>query len=887
MAELPLLKMKLQPPPAAAVVRRLRLLQQLDRSLQAPVRLALVCAPAGYGKTTLASEWAAAVEARGELQVCWLTLDPGDSDLARFLRYLVAALQRVQPGLGAEALAMLGLPRPPAAAALATVLCAELAGAQARLALVLDDYHLLDSGPVHELVAMLVEQQPHLLVIASRADPPLPLARLRARGQLVEIRQSDLAFTRPEAADFLAARLGSDLPPEALAVLEQRTEGWAAGLQLAAVSLRAAPDAEAYLQAFSGRQQYVADYLVAEVLAQQPQRVQAFLLQTAILERLSAGLCAAVTGQEDAGQTLETLLHANLFITPADPQGEWFRYHGLLADLLRKRLLERDAQLVPELHRRASAWYRRNGLAAPAVEHALAAEDFPEAAEIMCAAAGQVLMQGETFTFLRWMQAMPPEQLAASQMLCVYYGLALLMASRAPGPALSLLPPGPEAGRSSQVEGGLATVLALQAVVGGQPAEAIRHAGLALELLPAEQAFLRSLAADSLGMGQTLLGETAAAAAAFEQASAAAAQAGNQPLALLTLSNLAGLHYLHGHLRAAEAAFRQILERAGGRSQATGKALLGLGEIARERGELEQARQDLHAAGTALQPITGFGGPMVALALARVAWARGQREQAANLLEQARQQALASTTTQLDDRLVDSLQARFWIAEGRLDPARDWAVEQGLLDPDKGEPLLPPPGRPADDLLQGNALTLAHLLLAQGRPEPAQPVLERALATAEQRGHGRRVIEILALLALAQQARGAADRALETLARALALGEPEGYLQTFVEAGPALAPLLRRAAADGDNAEYARRLLAVMPETDTSPSQVGLVEPLSERELEVLQLLNEGLSNQQIADRLFITLSTVKGHTSNVYGKLGVRNRSQAAAAARQLGLVE
>jgi LuxR family transcriptional regulator, maltose regulon positive regulatory protein len=516
----PLLSTKFYTPLIGSnLVRRQRLLQILDESLEQNVSLILVCGPAGYGKTTLVSEWLQASQRILPDQFAWLTLERGDDDLTRFLTYFVTALQGIRPGFGDGLLKLLKTHKPVPVPVLATLLLNELNTLPERIFLILDDYHLISAESIQAFIAFLVDHQPNqlCLVLLTRTDPPLPLPRLRARRQLVELRQEALCFLPEEVEEFANRTMGLALSPEQLAFLERRTEGWISGLQLAAISLRATPDRSAFFTAFSGEDRFIADYLTDDVLSGLPEPLRAFLLQTSILERLSASLCEAVTGWHGAQATLDQLVDANLFIVPLDNQRAWYRYHVLFADLLRKRLQEGPEGEVCELHVRASRWLEAHGSIDLAIEHALAGKDFERAAGLIQGVAEGLLMRGQALTLLRWLEALPREAILNRPALGILHGFSLILCGRHSEAASYLHQAQAAGGSLGAYQGEDATLQALQAVLQGHSIDAIRLGEEALRHLPTEKAFFRSLAADSLGMAHTLAGNVEAATRAFEQ----------------------------------------------------------------------------------------------------------------------------------------------------------------------------------------------------------------------------------------------------------------------------------------------------------------------------------------------------------------------------------
>jgi LuxR family maltose regulon positive regulatory protein len=896
---IPLLLTKFNlPAPGAKFVPRPRLLHILDEGLGSNTSLILVCGPAGYGKTTLVSQWLQTSPEIHPDRYAWLTLESGDDDLTRFLTYFVTAIQRLRPGFGEAVLKMLQTHKPQPSAVLATLLVNELSELPRRIFLILDDYHLITAQPIQSIIAFLVDHQPPqlCLVLLTRTDPPLPLARLRARGQLVELRQSALCFLAAEVAEYANQTMALALSPGQLSFLARKTEGWISGLQLAAISLHQGQDRAAFFEAFSGEHEFIADYLTEEVLARLPAPVREFLLYTSILERLTAPLCESVTGQPGAQAMLQHLLDANLFILPLDDRHTWYRYHVLFADLLRKRLQDALGGEVRTLHRRASGWFAEHGLVDLAIEHAIAGADFACAASLIEPVAESLLSHGQAVTLLRWLDALPQDALLARPVLVPLKAFALFMCGRPPQQVRDLIQELAAAGAQAEFQGELLTIQAMLAVMQGKPAEAIQLSDQAIHQLPVERAFFRSLAADCLGMGRTLAGDYEAAARAFEQVVELSMQTDNLMLTLMALSNLAGLRYVQGHLHAAIDTCRQVVElatrRIGRGTPMLGKTLFNLGEMLREQGDLDASLATLFEAASMLESFSEVGLTLAYLAIARIHLIKHDWPAAQSYIDRARQRALADQSTWMDERLVEVVQARYWIAHGDLDQAVQWARSRNLLDRTPAD-LFGEAERNASirELLQGECITLVRLSLAQRQPEKALEMLAFLHAQIEKRGQLRRVIEIMALKALALQQKGEFDRSLQAIGEAIAFAEPEGYQGAFIDGGAPMARLLYQAVAQGISPAYAGKLLAALsndtqaPAPPQNPRTGDLIEPLSEREMEVLQLIAEGLSNGEIAARLYISLSTVKGHTANIFGKLGVKNRTQAVARARTLGL--
>lgn len=909
----PILATKLHvPAPRAKLVQRPQLIDRLNQALERGPGLSLISAPAGFGKTTLLAAWAAECE----WPVAWLSLDEADGDPARFVAYLIAALQAIDGGLGKGALRMLEAPQPPAAETLLTVVLNEIAAMPNGLALVLDDYHLVDSKSIDAALSFLLEHLPPrmLLVIATRADPDLPLARLRGRGQLTELRAVELRFTPVEAAEFLNRVMGLSLSADEVAALEARTEGWIAGLQLAAVSMQGSQDAAGFVQAFTGSHRFVMDYLVEEVLRQQSDRVQDFLLSTSILERLCGALCDhllpdhAAPGQE----TLEQLESANLLTNPLDDQRQWYRYHHLFAEALSARLAAERPGQVPELHRQASDWFDDNGFRPEAIRHALAAEDYPRAAEMIEL---DFLEKSSTYylsdTWYGWVRALPEELVRSNARLSLGYAWELLFRgdfdaagarleeaageaarmpeSAEPPQAASTEADGLHAALARPPRASIALAQAFLAQALGDLAGTGKNARRAIDLAPEANLELRGLANSLLAMARWTTGDLDAAAQHISEAIANMRSVGNYLFATSGAYVLGQMRIAQGRLSEAVHIYGEALRYAepDGEPPLQGAAdlHLGLSELHRQRGDVQAAGEHLQRAEQLGQPAALPEWPLpLYLAQARAQQDQGNSDRALELLEQA--ERLFSPGVVPDVRPIAALKARVWIRQVRDREARDWARRRGLS---------------ADDdlsyLCEFEHLTLARLLIAgdDGGPQ-ALALLQGLLDTAEAGGRLGSVIEILALQALGHQALGDLPPALESLERAVTLAEPEGYVRVFVDEGKPVAELLRRLVEGGRVARtlpdavraHALSVMAAFESGESSPfAGQPLIEPLSPRELEVLQLIAQGLSNQQIAEQLYLAESTVKGHNSRIFGKLGVRRRTEAVARARQLGLLE
>lgn len=901
-----------RPPARPGTVLRDQLIARLNQGLFR--KLTLLSAPAGSGKTTLVSAWVASCDR----PAAWLSLDAEDNNTVRFLTYLVAALQTIRADLGSGALAALASPQPPPIETILTSLLNEIASHPDALILVLDDYHAIDSDPIDHMLAFLIQHLPaHLhLVIATREDPALPLAQLRARGQMSELRLADMRFTQAEAAAFFAQAMDLNLAGPDVAALLARTEGWVAGLQLAALSLQGQRDSAGFIRSFAGSHRFVIDYLVEEVLERQPAVMQRFLLRTAILDRMCGPLCDAVVGEPGApGQaTLEALEKANLFIVPLDDERRWYRYHHLFADVLRQRLLQRaaaqgdePAPSVVELHQRASCWYEEHDLVHDAFQHAVAAGAFERAAGLAESAWFAMFRNSfQNTIFLGWMRALPDELIRARPLLSAGYAWALLDVGELEAAEPHLrdaerwLNADPDERASATAMAGVdeAALRALPASIAlawatyasatGDVPATVAHVQQALALLPESDHFGRAGTSALLGVAYLRSGHLEEAAAAFADGIAIMQAVGNIAFGLSGIPPLVGIRIAQGRLREATGIYERTLrlatEQGAPPPQGIADLYLGLAEICLAQGDTEAARDQLRLSE---EPGERAGLPdwpyRVRLLQARLAEAKGEPDRALALLDEAERRYYRGPLPDLQP--VAALRARVWIRQGRLAEARQWAR-----------------GVPVDDALsyvrEFEHLTLARLCIADVRNghdddglRTATSLLERLLTAAEVGGRTGSVIEILLLLALAAAEGGELPAALELLGRALALAEPESYVHIFVDEGQPMLRLLEKMRAEGGRQKaYLHRLRSAFgTEPDAHPSSFSsdpLLDPLSQRELEVLRLVAQGLSNREIGARLHLALSTVKGHNRTIFSKLQVLRRTEAIARARELGLL-
>lgn len=926
------------PPSRSKLVPRPRLIERLDKSLHH--KLTLISAPAGFGKTTLVTEWldslrldAKTVKNDGN-RIGWVSLDEGDNDPVRFLTYFITAVNQsegIDAALGKEALSMLHTPQPPPIQTILTSLINEIAAITYRIILVLDDLHLIDDQSIHDALNFLLENIPPQmhLVIATREDPYLPLSRLRTRDQMTELRAADLRFTSTETADFLNKMMGLNLAADDIAALEARTEGWIAGLQLASLALqgnillRGHIDSSRLIQTFTGSHRLVLDYLVEEVLNQQPEDVQDFLLKTAVLNRMTASLCDTLTGQNNGQTTLEMLERANLFIIPLDNERSWYRYHHLFADLLRQRLRQTHEDLVLKLHLRASEWYKQNDHLPEAIQHALAAKDFETAADLTELAWRPMNMRYQAVTWLGWVKELPDELVRSRPILSAGCGWASLDAGNLEAAEMHIRDAErwlestvtmraqleastdktyPERNLKKELlndeelrslAASIANARAYLAQALGDVSGTMKYARQATDFLQEDDYFERGLAEILPGFAYWANGDLEAAYKAVADAITNMQMTGKIRFVISFTSYLADILVAQGRLHETKRTYFQLLETVTEQGEPeipeTAVLYLGLCELYLEQGELEAARQQL-------QRSEAFGeqhwfAPWYRhwiFAHARVLTAQGNLDDVIGMLNGA--EKLYYRHPIPDIRPLKSLLTRAWLAQGNLSEALICVDEQGLsVDDDLSY------------LREFEHITLARLLIAQYRKNPehgpiqdAMTLLERLLKAAKEGKRIGSVIEILVLQTLAFTAQNDLPSALASLEPALSLAEPEGYIRIFVDEGPPMAHVLYAAQSRGIAPGYVQRLLALFPIFEPDQTATPLkrtsdfewIEPLSERELEILQLIAEGLTNPEIASELFLSLNTVKVHTRNIYSKLDTHNRTQTVARARDLKIL-
>jgi LuxR family maltose regulon positive regulatory protein len=907
----PLLQTKLyipvtRPDPAAglraSLVPRPHLIERLNEGLAG--KLTLISAPAGFGKTTLVSHWLDQVEH----PAAWLSLDDDDNELARFLSYLIAALQTIQPEVGTAVLTLLQSSPLPPSHTLLTLLINDLTAIPEKFALVLDDVHSLESEAIDQALTYFIDHLPpnmHL-VLTSRVDPNLPLSRLRAGGQLNELRSTDLRFTPTETERFLEQMTGLSLSAAEVAALDRRTEGWIAGLQMAALSLRQREVAAVtqFIEAFSGSHHYIMEYLIDEVLQGQPAEVQTFLLYTSVLDRLCGPLCEAIlpggeapgSGQgfapspvapdvSTAQELLAYLEHANLFINPLDDQRHWYRYHSLFADLLRHRLQQTYPDQITTLHLSASHWYEQAGFTGQAVRHALAAQTYGRAAALVEQVAPAMIQRSELARLLSWLDMLPADEVQARPLLGLYYCRVLIINGQIKPAATRLatieaMLEADEAKRTPEVQAHTAVMQAYLAREAGDLATTIALFRQALAHLPEQDTLLRAMDTLSLAITHYSQGE-------FEPASQLLTEIiATGPPGQTTASTLFAI-YVKAQLLRAQGRLQQALQlcqdgleliarRGWHHFPAVGILDVTFGDLLRERNELSAAAEYLEKG----IKLGQAGGHPHILIIGHV-WLAWLHQTQGDVT--ASQEAIRAALQLVQHHQVSRVwplpsaaccQARLWIAQGNLAAASRWAQTGGLN----------PAETPISYLDEVENLTLVRLLIAQDNLEAAEARLFRLHQGAAAAGRNGSLIEILILQALTFAAQKRDDEALSVLAQALKLAEPEGFVRMFLDEGAPMAALLRQAVTQALHTPYALSLLEALGETATAPQP--LVEPLSERELDVLRRVAAGYSNKEIAQDLVVAVSTVKRHLSNIYGKLEVGNRTQAVGRARELGLL-
>lgn len=887
----PLIATKIAAPqPAMAPIARpaavARCLESIERAC------AIITAPPGFGKTTVLMMAGERLRERG-WKVAWVSLEETERDPVRFWTYALAALESAQPGIGVGARRMLETPRPQPIERVLTVLINELAAATTPLALVLDDYHRAATPASDAGVTFLVEHAPAALhlVIATRTDPAVPLARLRARGRIGEVHAADLRFSMEEAGRFMRETMRVALPEDQLARLEERTEGWVAGLQLAALSLRDQTDAPDLLADLSATPQYVVDYLIDEVLEHQPADVQVFLLKTAPLERLTGPLCDAVTGQTDGAAMLARLTQAQLFVTPLDVGRTWYRYHHLFAEVLRERLARTAPETLEECHRRAAEWLREQHMTDEAIRHLIAARAFTEAATLIEDESDRLVLRGETAGLVAWTRALPRGVVLSHPHLCALFAIGLFLQGEGAETGVwldELERQLAESGSSTvEIEGEIGAVRAILRLIGGDFAGGAALASEALKQLSPRNHVLRGLAlwlTNLVGvLGEVDLAETTRRMVEITEESI---RTGNMLIAFMALVTKAGIELFQGRLYRVIETCHEALELV---SRATGPQLpiaamayCLLGEVRREWNDLDGAEADLRYALAIATPLSSaefINDGFISLAMVRAA--RGRYDEAMATFDELRHLIWSQQLVSWDLNQMEIMRVRVLIAQGRVAEAAQWA-EEYRRDRQKQSPTAT-----LALLREMEDLALARVALAQGNAGDIAALLEPICAAAGA-GRIRNVLEARMLQARARWALGERDAALCALEESLALAAPEGFMRVYLDEGEPMADVLAGYVAARPPSRERTHALKLLAAFGRAVEPVALIpaDILSARELDVLRLLATGHSNEAIASELVVALSTVKWHVAHIYRKLGVTSRVRAVARARELRLI-
>jgi LuxR family maltose regulon positive regulatory protein len=870
-----LLQTKLVPPPSRPdLVERPRLLERLTTNLIGgrgfTRRLTVVAAPAGYGKSTLIAQWLPNLDAR----VGWLTLESEDNDPVRFLRYLIAALQRIDPHVGREAQAMLQSPQKSSDERVLTALINDLAADRESLVLVLDDYHAIQTVSIHDALIFLIEHLPGRLhlVIATREDPPLPSPRLEARGQALVVREADLAFRAEEAVKFFRQQMGLELNQDEAAALTRRTEGWVTGLQLAALSMRGVQDRAEFIRSFTGSNRFVLDYLFEEVFKQQSEEVRQFLLKTSVLDRFCGELCDAVTGGAASQDVIHRLERGHFFIVPLDQSRIWYRYHRLFRDLLLHRLQIDEGQLESRLHLRASLWFEEHGHPSEAIKHALAGEEWARAAQMIVQAQAAMLRNGEVTTLLAWCRQLPESLKFERPDLALTHAWALILIGKVQEASPILQSAKRMAGQSAQLQGEIAAAEAFIARTLGDMPRTAEFSRKALALLPEEDYIARANLSVNLGIMTWHMGELAETERLLREGLAGSVAAENHYVAHTAQVFLGRTLASRGHLGEAKMLYEQAL-RHSDRVPTASIAHHDLAALHLEWGSHSKSVEHIEQASEiALRNRNMEFQIACKIQLALINLCQGLLGAAGEALQAADALARDDDLPLLTRARRIACRAQLALARGDLQTARRWI---GAM----------PAEHDAHTFYRFLDMNTARLSLAEGRTDQARRRLAEAFERAERSDWGYGLLAIRVFQALAAESR---DVAVGFLSDALVRAEPEGYVRLFLGEGGALIPLLNEAARRGVTPDYVGGILAAherLPAvTPTMTSE--LIEPLTERELEVLNLVAAGLSNREIANNLTISLGTAKTHVHNVYGKLGAGNRVQAVARARELNLI-
>ena len=898
------------PPVRQDIVPRPRLIAQLNSGLHR--KLSLVSAPAGFGKTTLVNSWIQ----QQDRPVAWISLDESDNDVSVFFTYIITALQRIDKKIGNESLIIIQESQSLQIPSLLTAVVNEIHATERKLILVLDDYHRITNQDVHDALDFLIAHMPgHIhLVIMGRVDPDISQSRLRVNRQMIEIRSTDLRFTQAEAAAFLNDMMDLNLSSSDIAALEKRTEGWIAGLQLAALSLQGRKDKHEFVTKFSGSHHYIIDYLVEEVLSRQSGEIRTFLYRTSILDQLSASLCDATLEISSSREILHQVEGANLFLIPLDDQREWYRYHHLFNDFLNQCLCEYDPNEIPDLHFRAANWYELNGFIPEALKHYLKAKDYKSATCIVEQHAKELLEHSELATLMSWVSLLPDEEILSRPWICVYHAWALRLSGRpydmvesrlkdaekaleSQGWSVSTMTPTERSilkdDEARRLMGHITTIHAFQALFRDDIPYVLELANRASAYRP-EGTFLSSNIEFALGWAYRFSGDLEASLQAFMKSSITGLESGNLYSGVASRCRAAYGDVLGGRLNQAMESLReaaQLATRKDGRQlPVAGYAYVYMGGVFLEWNDLEAAKQYsldgiklCERVGYIMDQAVGYA------TLSRVKLAQNDWEGAEDALQKAEFLSQKMKSYIYVRRWVENCKIRLWKAHDNLKAIDTWVNQSGLQVEDE-----------LTFLRDIEHIILARALVALGQEQPESRYLDDALTMLAHledmtldAGWIGKAIEVLVLQALALQASDEEDKALKALSKALSLAEPEGYVRIFVDEGPPMTALLRQAVSRGISPRYAGRLLGTLEselQDDTGErlimAESNMIEPLSKRELEVLKMLTTDLSGPEIADQLHIALTTLRFHTRNIYGKLEVKNRRSAVRKAQEINLI-
>jgi len=868
------------------VVARPRLVEKLTAGMHGP--LTLISAPVGYGKTTLMSEWHTG--SGGDFPAAWLSLDSNDDDLERFLKYLTAALESIKPGIGSNTDSLLSSPQLPPLEAILTTFINDIDSCNKHIVLVLDDYHVITDPAIHNALSFILDHCPSKLhlVILTRVDPPFPLARLRVQKQLTEIRAADLRFTVREIEDFLTNVMQLKLPAADIQALETQTEGWIAGLQLAALSIQGNDDFSTFMENFSGSHHYVMDYMIEEVLNRQPEEIKSFLLQTSILERMNASLCNSLLQRTDSQSMLERLELRNLFVIPLDEQRQWYRYHHFFTDLLRNRLRHSNPEKIPELHHLASAWYLKNGYLAEALEHAISGGHYEEAAEMIENQGNSMLANGAWGQLLKWLKTLPDEFIHTRPLLAIFYIWGLVLSSQMEEVERRLLDLEHALSKSSfPIEENQILHWHLQAIHGraaylsGDFQMAVDLTSEALEHLDEQEKTFRSILGITLGSSYFLAGELSDASRILAETQKVSQQADNLMYAIDAAGALAQIQEAQGNLHDAAETYQEII-RLSEKHVNTNlmAAYLNLGNVLYEWNKLEEAKNKYQACLDISEKIHSPDGTLFALlGLAKTSQAQGDDDLSAKFIRQA-EQILPHFSQSILGIYAEALLAQIALSRGDLKAAVNWADKLVL---------------PAEESLISNLfmrkveyLTIARMMILQNRAEEAEIFLEKVYNAAVAAGLYSCQIEALALITFVRGQQNNTSGAMMALVQALEFAKPAGYIRVFADVGEPFIELLQQAGLQSNLRVYVQKILAAIGSAEPSAPAGGsnLPEALSEREREVLELLALGKTNKEIAQSLFLATGTVKKHLNNIYSKLGVSNRTECTRRAQEMKLI-